>query len=282
MSNKARLTVEQINEILDINVKKNEIFEHYHFWDWNPEFEKPKYKNWERHLEELAEHYKTNPLPKSMELLDHKKREEYAAHNIKMPGIEGYLVDLYNRPRKNYACFYNYPESAGRLRMEDEIPDIELSHDLVYKEGIDQQQRIRFLLDQFGLEIVEVNEPRTVWIARHDGSELKDPEQVRAPVPFDAGGKIKTGMRSSSARSGFGFEYLFRNFMWWQNKDYEADCILIVDETGITGPVSRDGPNWEGHEAPEMAREWFKDEMGVEFTEEARTMKTWVIRKRTK
>ena len=76
------------------------------------------------------------------------------------------------------------------------------------------------------------------------------------------------------------FEYLFRNFMWWQNKNYRADCIIIIDETGITDRVSRDGPNWEGPDAPEMARKWFEDEMGVTFTEETRQMKTYVIRTR--
>jgi len=278
LSRKAHLTVEQLNDIFDIDIKKSELFTNYVFWDWNPEFEKPKYKNWERRLTELAEHYTGRPLPETMQLLKHNSKQEYAAHRLKMPGIDGYLVELYNRPLKNYACFYNFPESAGRLRMEGEIPDIELAHDLVYREGIDQQQRIRWLLGQFGLEVVEVNEPRSVWVARHDGGALKDPEQVRAPVPFDAAGKSKTGTMSSSTRGGFGFDYLFRNFMWWQNQDYHADGIIIVDETGITEPVSRDGPNWEGPDAPAMARQWFKDEMGVTFTEETRTMTTYVIR----
>jgi len=215
-----------------------------------------------------------------MELLEHDKKEEYAARLLKMPGIDGYSVELYDRPLKNYACFYNYPESAGRLRMEGEIPDIELNHDLIYKDGIDQQQRIGFLLDQFGLEVVEVNEPRTVWIARHDGSEIKDYMQVRAPVPYDASGKMKTGMMSSASNGGFDFDYLFQNYMWWQNKTYKADCIIIVNETGITDRVSRESPNWEGPDAPEIARKWFKDELGVDFTEETRTLTTWVIRKK--
>jgi len=282
MSNKARLTVEQINDILEVNIKKDEIFKHYTFWDWNPEFEKPKYKNWERHLEELSEYYKTHPLPETMELIEHKKKAEYAAHRTKMPGIEDYRAEPFNNPLKYYACSYGSHEAVGRVRLQGDIPDIQLSHDLVYRKDIPPQEMIRFLLNHFGLEIVEVSEPRTVWIARHDGRELKDPEQVRAPVPRDAGGKIKTGMKSSSAGPGFGFGYLFGDFMRWQNKDYEADCIIIVDETGITGPISCEGPNWEGPEAPEMARKWFKNEMGVDFTEETRTLKTYIVRRRAK
>ncbi|UCE48366.1 MAG: hypothetical protein JSW47_22565, partial [Phycisphaerales bacterium] len=272
ISRKARLTVDQINDIFDIDIKKNDIFRHYHFWDWNPEFEKPEYKNWERHLEELAEHYKTHPLPEKMELLKHKKKEQYAPHVTRIPGIEDYRAEPFNSPLRYYACSYGSHKAVGRVRLEGDIPDIQLSHDLVHKNDTDPREMIRLVLNHFGLEVVEVYEPRTVWIARHDGRELKDPEQVRAPVPYDAGAKIKTGMMSSSAHPGFGFEYLFRNFMWWQDKDYKADCIIIIDETGITGPVSCEGPNWEGPEAPEIARKWFKEEMGVTFTEETRTM----------
>ena len=280
ISRKARLTVEQINDIFGIDVKKDDIFRHYHFWDWNPEFEKPEHKNWERHLEELAEHYKTNPLPESMELLEHKKKEEYRGRIIKMPGIDGYLVDLYNRPLKDYVCSYNYPESAGRIRMEGETPDIELAHDLIYKDGTHQQQRILFLLDQLGLEVVEVNEPRTVWVARHDGREIKDYMEVRAPVPFDASGKRRAGVMWIASNGGFDFDHLFTNYMWWQNKTYRSDCIVIINETGITGRVSRESPNWEGAAAPEMARKWFKDELGVDFTEETRMMTTYIVRQK--
>jgi hypothetical protein len=278
ISHRAHLTVDQLNDIFEIDIRKSELFHHCTFWDWNPKLDKPRYKNWERHLSELGEYYKTRPLPDTMELLKHDKKEEYAARMHKIPGAEGYLVELFNRPLKDYACFYHFPESAGRLRMEGEISDIELGHDLIYKEGVDQQQRIRWLLGQFGLEVVEVNEPRTVWIARHDGRELKDYKEVRAPVPCDASGKMKTGMMWTGSNGGFDFDYLFTHYMWWQNKDYRADCAIIIDETGITGPVSCEGPNWEGPEAPALARKWFKEEMGVTFTEETRTITAYVIR----
>lgn len=86
-------------------------------------------------------------------------------------------------------------------------------------------------------------------------------------------------MMSSASSGGLDLSYLFRDFMSWQNKDARARCVLIVDETGITGKVSREGPRWEGPEAPDMARKWFKDEMGVTFTEETRTMTSYVIRR---
>jgi len=279
LSRKGHLTVEQLNGIFDIDIKKNELFTNDVFWDWNPEFEKPKYKNWERHLSELAEYYKTHSLPENMEVLKRQRKEEYGARTVKMPGIDSHYVENYNGTLRAYACFYHYPESAGCLRIEADIPDVELNHDLVYRVGTTQLERIRFLLNHFGLEVAEVNEPRSVWIARHDGRTLKDYKEVRAPIPFDAGGRSKTGMMSSASSGGLDLSYLFRDFMSWQNKDARARCVLIVDETGITGKVSREGPRWEGPEAPDMARKWFKDEMGVTFTEETRTMTSYVIRR---
>jgi hypothetical protein len=280
MSHKAHLTVEQIGDILNVDIKKNELFRHYSFWDWNPEFEKPKYRNWERHLEELAGYYKTHPLPQTMELLERAEKQEYGVRFIKMPGIDSHLVENLHGKLRDFARSYKYPDSVGRLRIGSDLADLELNHDLIYKADTHQSQRIRFVLDHFGLDIAEVNEPRTVWIARHDGRELKDYTQVHAPIPYDAGGEIKAGMMSSSAGAGFDLEYLFRDFMRWQDKDTNADCILIIDETGVKDKVSRDGPCWEGPEAVGLARKWFEEQFGVTFHEESRQMKTYVIRKR--
>ena len=198
-----------------------------------------------------------------------------------MPGIEGYTARPLRGKLRDHALRYRYPESVGRVRIKGGIPDIELEHDFIVKSGIKEEEQDIHILESFGLEVIEVDEPRTVWIARHDGRELKDYNQVRAPVPYDGSGQRKTGMMSSSSSGGFDLGYLFRNFMYWQSMDAEADCIIVIDETGITDKVSRDGPRWDGPDAPEMARKWFKDEMGITFTEETRTMTTYVVRKRT-
>ncbi|MHC4299279.1 MAG: anti-sigma factor family protein [Planctomycetota bacterium] len=42
MSDKAGLTVEQIGHVFDVDVKKSDVFKNEVFWDWNPEFDKPK------------------------------------------------------------------------------------------------------------------------------------------------------------------------------------------------------------------------------------------------
>lgn len=280
ISRKAHLTVEQLNDIFDVDIKKNELFRDYTFWDWNPEFEKPKYRNWEKHLDELAGYYKAHPLPQAMELLKHRKKQEYGIRYTKMPGIEDYRVESLRGSLKNSARFYNFPDSVGCIRVEAGVGEIELDHDLVYKYGATQASRIEFVLNYFGLEIVEVNEPRTVWVAHHDGRELKDFKEVRAPVPYEGSGPRKAGMMTSMASAGFDLDYLFRGFIHDQNSDLRADGILIIDETGIKDRVSYEGPCWEGPEAREMARKWFKEQFGITFTEETRQMKTYVVRKR--
>jgi hypothetical protein len=280
LSREAHLTVEQINEILGIDIKNDETFKHYHFWDWNPEFEKPKYKNWERHLGELAEHYKKHPLPEKMELLKQDTKQEYGVRFLKMPGIETHYAEPLRGKLWDYARFYKYPESAGRLRIEADIADIELGHDIVYKTETTQPERIEFVLDRFGLEVIEVNEPRQVWIAHYDGRELKDYKQVKAPVPYYNSGTRKAGMMTSMASAGFDLSYLFRTFTDDQNRNAKADGIIVVDQTGLADKVSLEGPCFAGPEGAEMARKWFKDEIGVTFAEQTRNMTTYIIRKR--
>ncbi|OHB63095.1 MAG: hypothetical protein A2Y76_04840 [Planctomycetes bacterium RBG_13_60_9] len=280
LSGKAHLTISQLNDIFGIDIKKDELFKDETFWDWNPEFEKPKYRNWERHLAELAEYYRSHPLPASMEILAHAGNEEYGGHPNKMPGVDGYEVHLLSGTLAHHALFYRYPESVGRVRVEPGVADVTFDHDLVYRAGTPWLQMSEFVLDSFGLEIVEVNEPRQVWVARHDARELKDYREVLAPVPHDVSPGRKVGTASSGSSGGFGVTFLFNDFMADQNQDARGDGILIVDETGINEKVSRESPCWERPEAIDMARKWFADEFGITFTEETRTMTTYVIRRK--
>jgi hypothetical protein len=278
-SRKAQLTIDQINKIFGIDIKNNELFERYTFWDWNPEFEKPMYKNWERHLAELAEYYQSHSLPETMEILERDKKEEFGVRKRDIPGISTHDVENFQRTLMRCVQSYQSSNLAGRVRIVGDIPDIELNHDLVYQKDTPPSEIIPFVLRHFGLEIVEVNEPRTVWIASYDGRKLKDFHEVVAPVPYTAGER-KVGMMTSSSTGGWGLDYLFAMFMIYQNEDYKANGILIDDQTGIKEKVSSEGPNWEGPEAPEIARKWFHDEFGITFTEENRPMKTYVIQKR--
>jgi len=280
ISRELRLTVEQLNELFDIDIKHDEDFAHSWFWDWNPEFEKPEYKNWERHLTELSEYFQTHPLPENMALLKRDKKEAYRVRIVKMPGIDSHYAQNLQSPLIPYLRSYRYPESAGCLRIEAPIQDLALNHDLIYKPETAQDEKILFILDHFGLELVEVNEPRTVWVAQYDGRPLKDFEEVRAPLPYSGPGKPKAGMKWSSSGSGYEVSRLFQRFMLDQNADHRATGILIRDETGLTDPISRESPRWTGPEGIALARTWFADQFGISFTEETHTMTSYVIRKK--
>jgi len=280
LSQKAHLTIAQLNDIFGIDIQKDERFKNETFWDWNPELEKPQYRAWQKHLTELAQYYQSHPLPESVEILAHAGNEEYAGYPAKMPGIDGYEVHLLRGTLANQARFYRYPESAGRVRIEPGIADVTLDHDLVFRIGTPWLQIGESVLDFFGMRVVEVNEPRRVWIARHDGRALKDYHEVLAPVPHGANPTGKTGTACSSSAVGFGATDLFHSFMADQDWDVRADGILIVDETGIRDKLSREIPCWAGPEASEMARKWFASEFGITFTEQTRTMTTYAIRPR--
>ena len=155
-----------------------------------------------------------------------------------------------------------------------------LNHDLICRPKTPLDEKIIFLLDHFGLEVVEVNEPRPVWVAHYDGRPLKDYHLVKAPVPYDRSGQHKTGMMWSSSERGFDVSRLFQNFMLDQNSDYKATGILIRDETGLTESISYERPGWTGPEAIALARTWFADQFGITFTEETRTVTTLVIREK--
>ncbi|MBN2137367.1 MAG: hypothetical protein JW720_06150 [Sedimentisphaerales bacterium] len=269
LSYEARLTVEQINEILDIDIKNNEAFRHYTYWDWNPAYDKPEFKNWQHRLSELAEYYKAHPLPEKMEILKRDKDLEFAARFTRMPGIDTHFAEPLRRKFREYAYFYRYPESAGRLRMEDGLAEMELQHDLIYRVGTEQPEKIAFTLDYFGMEVVEVNEPREVWIAKYDGRKLKDYKDVKA-----------TGKATAMSSGGFDLEYLFRSLMDQQNRDLKARGPVIIDETGVREKVSLECPSFEGPEGLETARKWFGEEIGITFEEQTRTITTYVIRKK--
>ncbi len=283
LSRKAHLSIEQMNELFDLDIKNNEAFKNYTFWDWNPQYDRPEYRNWEQHLAELAEYYKDHPLPERVEILERKADREYRAHTLRMPGIETHYAECLNTHLFNYIIGYKYPESAGCIRVEDDVENIELSHDLVYnKDTVKFAEHLPFIIEHFGLEIVEVNEPRRVWIARHDGRELKDYKLVKAPVPFDGSGIRKAGMMTMMTSSGFPIERLLREVSSDQNKALKARSIVVIDETGITDTVALEVPDFEGPEGLDIAEKWFSEEMGVTFTEEQRTMTTYIFRKKTR
>ncbi len=252
----------------------------------------PKFEKYHKRLREIAAYYQQHALPKTMELLPRKGDETIDASYSpgRLSGITdttGYwalpiqssLADFLRSKIKPY----------GSLRVPEDVQRIQLNYDLITKNDHTSRERADFVLDALSLEIVEVNEPRKVWIAHYDGRPLKPWQEVKAPVARGDARHTEPGMDWS-----FGphtMADLFESFAYYQDYDLAADRIVIVDETGLPpepaeGPsresvaVSSASPYWHGDESVEMAKEWFRKQFGVTFTEEIRPMIIYVVRRR--
>jgi hypothetical protein len=272
----AHLTIEQINTILGIDIRTQEVFKGWRFWE---QYEKPPYKNWERHLAELAEYYRTHPLPEQMEILKHTKNEEYACRRWDMPGIDGYSVSLYRGRLKDFARWH--PGAVTPVRVEAGADAVAVDHDLICKKGVSDVERTAFLLDYFGWETVETKEPRKVWVAHYDGRPLKDYRDVLAPLR----GRDASipGTMVGQAGNGFALSSLLHCLMMDQDPNtYPGSSgIIVIDETGIGDKsVSKEQAAWRGPKALEPAKKWFADEFGVTFTEETWELPSYTVRKK--
>ncbi|MCK4294463.1 MAG: hypothetical protein KAY65_14790 [Planctomycetes bacterium] len=288
LSHEAKLTVDKVGYVMSVDIKNDRRFDNFRGWDWSGEYKKPVYDSWRRHLKELADYYKRHPLPEKMELLPLKTSEDFKAYTRLIPEIPTHQVQLLSGSLHDYLAPWGL-SVAGKLRLPEELGQIDLQYDLIYANKVGIKERYTFVLDRLGLEIAEANEPRKVWVAHYDGRKLKPYTQVKAPRPYDNKGQYKTGM--AVGWGAFSMVQLLERFTRDQNRELNAAGVIIVDETGIKSipdkpsdrksvAVSSELPCWEGKQAIELARKWFKDEFGVTFTEQTHTMKTYVIRRR--
>jgi len=255
-------------------------------WDIAPRFEK-----WHLHLRKIAAYYQQHPLPETMELLPRESDEKMDAY------LPGRLPDITNTTRQWVLAIQsslgNFLRSkikpSGSLRVPKDLREIKLNHDLITSNKFTQRQRVDFVLDALGLEIVETTENRKVWVAHYDGRLLKPWRTVKAPVPRGDARATMSGMASTFGPTSM--KQLFDNFAYWQDlAALNADKTIIVDETGLPSEppvpprqesaVSSESPYWGGDESIEIAKKWFKEQFGVTFTEETRPMTVYLVRKR--
>lgn len=194
-------------------------------------------------------------------------------------------------------------------RVPNELLEIEFPRaDLVFTKDTPWRQWVGFALNSIGLELVEVVEERTYWIAQHDGRRLKPYQRVKPPVPYIVkGGKEQKGL----VKPGVGYQLrpvtmheLLEDFNRLQNDDCNGRSPIIVDRTGLPRPpqwdrskhstweqyrsavdfdrylVATDAPYFTGEESQAMAREWYQKEFGVTFKEEQRKLSMHVIRRK--
>ena len=254
-------------------------------WDIAPRFEK-----WHLHLRKIAAYYQQHPLPETMELLPRQSDEKIDAYS------PGRLPDITNTTRQWVLAIQSSLgdflrtriKPSGSLRVPKDLREIKLNHDLITSNKFTQRQRVDFVLDKLGLEIIEITEQRNVWAAHYDGSPLKPWREVKAPV---ARGDVRaTGPGMASGWGAYSMKQLFESFAYYQDYGLTANKIIIVDETGLptespVGPsrvesaVSSESPYWGGDESIEIAKKWFTEQFGVTFSEEIRPMTVYVVRK---
>lgn len=257
-------------------------------YDWDIA---PRFEAWHLHLKSITAYYQQHPLPETMALWPRETEEEMAAHGLgRLDGItdrtgfwatpvQGSLADVLRSRIRPY----------GSLRVAEALQDIQLNHDLITNNSHTLHDRAVFILNELDLELVEVQEERTVWVAHYNGQTLKPWDQVVAPVPRGNARATYPGMDFSSNPTTL--KTLFESFAYYQDYDLRADKIMIIDETGLpatpepgqhetTVAVSSANPFWKGQESIDMARKWFEKEFGITFTEETRVMTVYEVQRK--
>ena len=247
----------------------------------------PSFEKWNRRLQQIASYYQEHPLPETMELLERTSENAFDAITAgrgRIPGIKSFSV----KPVTWYLDDFlrNRVRPRGSLRVPTELRKIELNYDLVVRDGQTMTDEVHFVLDVLELDLIESVEQRQIWVAHYDGRPLKPWQQVKAPVPRGESRHTMPGMDRSSNRTTM--PRLFDGFVYYQDYDLRANKILIIDETGLSRKdssgedlyVSSASPYWRGDECVEMARQWFKEQFGVTFTEETRPMTVYTVQRR--
>lgn len=232
-------------------------------------YDDPKYLPWQLHVKQIAALYETRPLPERMEILPKDTHETYTLTMFPkdLPGHEGYsAMSLEGDIKTRYRPLL--------VRWPADTPDMQLNHDLVYRNDVSSDDQFAFILKTFGYCIETVTEQRTVYVATYDGKTLPDPNAVVAP---NAGGW-----------GYFTARQLIDSLTRRMNPNNEPNAPIFLDETGLPsepGPgrtfqdiaISMEMP---GHETDlEALKTWFAQTFGIHFTEQTRPVEIQVIRR---
>lgn len=267
---------------------------------------------WREHVEALGQRMNEGPLPCHAALIPRAGGRLFAIEwalatpdgRFLVTPVAGTLVDCL---RLQIAV----GEASRQLenwRVPAELRDLSYCHDVVFGPGVAWQEWVQVVLAHHGLEFVDVVEDRTVWVAHYDGHTQKVGQPVSPPVPYIVVGgaekkglvKCGVGMRLTPAT----LKTLFDDFNMLQARDGNGNSIIIEDQTGLPRPpefnqtvhgnfkdywrnvvepryvVATDSPYFRGPGSVEMARSWYRDNLGITFTEELRPMTVHVVRRK--
>jgi hypothetical protein len=273
---------------------------------------------WRQHVAEIGNRLQTEPIAVRIAILPRVDGRAFAnqwalltpdGHHRVVP----LDIDQYQPMTPSYFIHFHAATGEeerrhGTWRLAKELHDIKWPRaDLVHEADVPWQEWVQFALNHFGLEYVDQTENRTIWIAQHDGRELKRWPQTKPPVPYIVeGGVVKKGRVKPGIGHKLGpvtLRELFDDFNSMIDRhDLAADKPWIIDETELPAPprydeskhgtpreyrknvesqfyVATDSPWFVGHESIELTRDWYKKEFGITFKEEVRPVTVHVIRR---
>lgn len=274
---------------------------------------------WRRHVQDIGLRLQEDPIQGRVALLPRDGKLFASQWTLKTPHGPYWVMPLdhdqhFRLSLKNFinlrAARPDGDRRHGTWRVPEELHDVELPHcDLVYEDGAPWLEWVRAALDQLDLELVEVVEDRTVWIAEHDGRELKPWREVKPPVPYI----VEDGVEKRGVvKPGVGYQFrpvtmdglLYDLNRMFDYGELSARRPLVIDETGLPKPppfdrkefenrenydktvrqkylVATDCPWFDGSdESRRLARQWFTEEFGVTFREETRPATVHVVQSR--
>lgn len=273
---------------------------------------------WLRHVQEIGRRLEEQPIEGPVAVLPRERRQTFSLqYEMRTPDGKYQVVPLdldqyFPLTVKNFINL-RVATSEGDTayeswRIPEELLEEEFPRsDLVYVDGTPWQEWVQYALNTIGLEYVDRVEQRKFWIAHHDGRRLKPWRMVHPPVPYIVEGGVE---KKGVVRPGIGHQLspatmyrLLMDFNCIQNHEFRADNPIIIDETGLPRPprwdreqypdpaqfreqvmdkfyVATDSPWFAGVESRQMARDWFKKEFGVTFTEETRPLTIHALRRK--
>lgn len=255
----------------------------------------PETAAWRKYLERVARNYEKRALPETMEFLTGAEAFNEKAMTLYMdlPGHPGYSV--FEIPTSWDAVVRDMAYSKGwdprLIRVEPSLKEQKIQAVCVLNKGLKPSEAIAAYMVQAGVAIVDLPTARKVWVARYDGRKLPYSRWVKPLEWEDA--PDQPFVRSNGGTA----HYIIQAFMDAVNNGRTpqplADgMVYIVDETGLP---QKPGDNqtvpsitlchelqfWTGGEGTERARAWFKDNFGITFQEEERTLTFHEIRMRS-
>jgi hypothetical protein len=278
---------------------------------------------WRRHVEELGAQLEAEPPAGPVAIVPRENGLTFSVQwPLRTPDGRRWIAPLdvsQDTPMTMaYLVKFRLSEGSGERRdgawrLAKGLHDVKIPRaDLVYEDGTPWREWAAYVLDRHGLELVDEEQPRTIWVAKHDGRQFKPWREVKPPVPYIVEGGVE---KKGVVRPGVG--YILRpvtltgssglleefNRMIDRN-DLAADKPWIVDETGLPTPptfdkakhatweeywrqeiegkhaAATDAPYFVGNESLEMARQWYEKEFGVTFEERTETQTVHVIRRK--